>query len=195
MSFISPVTINVGRGREDKNVHKCRHQGEDSLTTASTAFVMVGPSGVGSYHDRLWRVSPNSSQLVEGGTNGPYFMLGSGENEFIFHVEDFDADFVMRAAVLLITLLVGEEQTIGMLRATENLVETDQGERVAPFWEIADDVLRSLAKRLAPICRVGIVRLESTSIFSPEVVEALQNLGFDVSTYENIDTASANHHE
>lgn len=163
------------------------------MTTASTAFVMVGPSGVGSYHDRLWRVSPNSSQLVEGGTNGPYFLLGSGDNEFIFHVEHFDTDSVMRAAVLLVTLLVGEEQTIGMLRATENLIETDQGERVAPFWEIADEVLKSLSTRLAPICRLGIVRLEVASIFSPEVVEALQNLGFDVSTYENIDTISANH--
>lgn len=152
---------------------------------------MVGPSGVGSYHDRLWRVSPNSSQLVEGGTTGPYFLLGSGDNEFIFHVEHFDTDSVMRAAVLLVTLLVGEEQTIGMLRATENLIDTDQGERVAPFWEIADDVLKSLSKRLAPICRIGIVRLEVASIFSAEVVEALQNLGFDVSTYENIDTISA----
>lgn len=163
------------------------------MTTASTAFVMVGPSGVGSYHDRLWRVSPNSSQLVEGGTNGPYFLLGSGDNEFIFHVEDFDSDSVMRAAVLLITLLVGEEQTIGMLRASENLIESAQGERVAPFWEIADDVLTSLSMRLAPICRIGVVRLETTSIFSPEVVEALQNVGFDVSTYDNIDTISANH--
>jgi hypothetical protein len=163
------------------------------VTTASTAFVMVGPSGVGSFHDRLWRVSPNSSQLVEGGSNGPYFLLGSGDDEFTFHVEDFDSESVMRAAVLLITLLVGEEQTIGMLRASENLIQTERGERVAPYWEIADDVLQFLVKRLAPICRIGVVCLDSSSILTPAAVDEMRILGFDVTTYEDIETVTANH--
>lgn len=154
---------------------------------------MVGPSGVGSFHDRLWRVSPNSSQLVEGGSNGPYFLLGSGYDEFIFHVEDSDSESLMRAAVLLITLLVGEEQTIGMLRASENLIQTERGERVAPYWEIADDVLQYLVKRLTPICRIGVVRLDSSSILTPAAVDEMRILGFDVTTYEDIETVTANH--
>lgn len=165
------------------------------MTTSSTAFVMVGPSGVGSFHDRLWRVSPNNAQLVEGGTNGPYFLLGSRDDEFAFHIEDFDADSVMRAVVLLTTLLVGEEQTIGLLRASENLITTVPGERVAPYWELADDVLQSLSKRLASICRIGIVRLDEQSILSVEVVDMLRSLQFDVSTYEDVDTVRSNHHE
>lgn len=165
------------------------------MTTASTAFVMVGPSGVGSFHDRLWRVSPNNAQLVEGGTNGPYFLLEPGDDEFAFHIEDLDADSVMRAVVLLTTLLVGEENTIGLLRASENLISTVTGERVAPYWELADDVLQSLAKRLAPICRIGIVRLDEQSILTTEVGDSLRALQFDVSTYGDIDLVRSNHHE
>jgi hypothetical protein len=130
---------------------------------------------------------------VEGGSNGPYFLLGSGDDEFIFHVEDIDSESVVRAAVLLITLLVGEEQTIGMLRASENLIQTERGERVAPYWEIADDVLQSLVKRLTPICRIGIVRLDSSSILTPAAVDEMRILGFDVTTYEDIETVTANH--
>ena len=165
------------------------------MTTASTAFVMVGPSGVGSFHDRLWRVSPNSAQIVEGGTNGPYFLLGSGEDEFAIHIEDIDQDSVVRAMVLLVALLVGEEQTIGLLRATENLITTERGERVAPYWEIADDVLRSLVTRLAPICRIGVVLLDEASIFTTGVANGLRTLGLDVSTYEDMETVRLNHRE
>lgn len=87
------------------------------MTTASTAFVMVGPSGVGSFHDRLWRVNPRQGQLVEGGSNGPYFLLGSSSEEFVFPVEDFDAEVVARSVVLLIALLIEDEQALGLLRA------------------------------------------------------------------------------
>lgn len=158
------------------------------MTSFSTAFVMVGPSGVGSFHDRLWRVSPNTAQLVEGGTNGPYFLLGSGDDEFVFHIEDFDSDSVMRAVVLLTTLLVGEEQTIGLLRASENLIKTEAGERVAPYWELADDVLQSLTKRLAPICRIGIVRLGTTSALTTEVIALMRLSGLDVAEFDDIET-------
>jgi hypothetical protein len=164
------------------------------VTTASTAFVMVGPSGVGSFHDRLWRVSPNSSQLVEGGTSGPYFLLGSGDDEFIFAVEDFGLDNVVSSVVLLIALLVGEEKTIDMLRATENLIPTDRGERVAPCWELADEVIRFLVDKLGPICRVGVVRLDRDSIFTADVVDRLRSLGLDIATYEDLETVADNHH-
>lgn len=165
------------------------------MATFSTAFVMVGPSGVGSYHDRLWRVSPNSAQLVEGGTNGPYFLLGSGENEFAFHIDAMDSDTVSRALVLLGTLLICEEQTIGMLRASENLIQTEQGERVAPYWEIADDVLEYLVKRLTPLCRIGVVRLDESSIITPVVIDELRILGFDISLFADAEAVRETHQE
>lgn len=165
------------------------------MTTSSTAFVMVGPSGVGSFHDRLWRVNPNSAQLVEGGGNGPYILLDSGDQEFSFPIEAWDAGFVMKAVVLLVTLLVGEEQTTGILRETENLIQTERGERVAPFWDIAEDVLPQLTRRLAPLCRIGIVRLESNSILSRGVVDLMRQTGFDVETFENIDAVYAAQHD
>ena len=153
------------------------------MTTASTAFVMVGPSGVGSFHDRLWRVNPRQGQLVEGGTNGPYFLLGSSSEEFVFPVEDFDSEGVARSVVLLIALLIEDEQALGLLRATENLVETDRGERVAPFWDLDEFSTQELASRLAPMCRVGLVRLDETSILNREVSAHLQELGFDLTEF------------
>lgn len=165
------------------------------MTSFSTALVMVGPSGVSSFHDRLWRVNPGTAQLVEGGTNGPYFLLGSGEDEFAFHIDSLDSDTITRALVLLVTLLVGEKQTIGILRSTENLIASDRGERVAPYWELADDVFESLVKRLAPLCRIGVVRLDESSIISPLVTDELRVLGLDIATFADLESARETHQE
>lgn len=154
------------------------------MTTASTAFVMLGPSGVGSFHDRLWRVSPNTAQLVEGGTNGPYFLLGSSSDEHIIRIEDWDADFVARALLLLVAVLSEDEESLAMLRSTENLVRTDRGERIAPYWDIDDSLAAALSKRLSRICRIGLVRLEARSTISSRNVQALRDFGFDVTSYQ-----------
>jgi hypothetical protein len=63
---------------------------------------------------------------------------------------------------------------------------------VAPFWELDDTVLTELALRLAPMCRVGVVRLDETSIFTREVSAGIQELGFDLTEFGEIDEAIPN---
>ena len=154
------------------------------MTTSSTAMVLVGPAGVGSFNDRLWRVNPNGSQLVEGGTNGPYFLVRSGEQEFPLHLEGTTTEEVVAGFVFLLALLVKDEHCLGLLRTTHNLVGPWGEDRVAQFWEIAPDVENSLVTRLKPLCRIGIVILDDRTIFSTEVFEALQALGLDIVRFE-----------
>lgn len=155
------------------------------MTTVSTALILVGPSGVGPFQNREWRLNPSSScQLVEGGNNGPYFLYTVGEQEAVFHMDSLDPEILSRGLVVMTAILTNDEQSLGILRATENLIETDRGERVAPFWEIADGVLLTISRRLSPLCRIGVVRLDGNSLFTSEVLDKLRILDFDVTEFD-----------
>ncbi len=159
------------------------------MTTSSTALVMVGPAGVGSFNDRLWRVNPNGCQLVEGGSNGPYFLLRSEAQEFPVHLDGTTTDEVVAGFLLSLALIVKDEHCLGLLRATHNLVGPWGEDRVAQFWELAPEVERSLVNRLKPLCRVGIVILDENSLFTSEVFSELQSRGFDVVKFETSEDA------
>lgn len=155
------------------------------MTTVSTALLLVGPSGVGPFQSRDWRVNPSTScQLVEGGNNGPYFLYTLGEKEAVFHLDSLDPEILSRGLVLMTAILTNDEQSLGILHATENLIETDRGERVAPFWEIADGVLLTISRRLSLLCRIGVVRLDGNSLFTSEVLDKLRILDFDVTEFD-----------
>lgn len=159
------------------------------MTTVSTALLLVGPAGVGPFRSRDWRVSPSSScQLVEGGTNGPYFLYTVGEKEAVFHLDSLDPEILCRGLVLMTAVLANDDQSLGILRATENLIETDRGERVAPFWEIADGVLMTISRRLSLLCRIGVVRLDGNSLFTTECLDKLRILDFDVTEFDELES-------
>ncbi len=154
------------------------------MSKSSSALVLVSPSGVGSFHSRLWRINPRQGQLVEGSSNGPYFLYGGSEDEAAFFVDGLESNAVLAATVLLTTMLVNEQVTMDYLRSMGNLVQSERGERVPPGWDLEHEAQQMLATHLSPIARVGIVRLEECSVLSGEVVEGLLRLGFDVTTFE-----------
>ena len=160
------------------------------MTTASTALVMVGPSGVGSFHDRLWRMSPPNAQVVEGGSNGPYFLINNGGQEHSFNIEDFDTAGVVTSTVLAIALLTGDDHALETLRMSENFVQTDEGQRVAPYWEIVDEVFDQLVERLKRMCRVAVVQLDQKSIVNQSVLDEMRALGFDVEVFASTEEAN-----
>ena len=160
------------------------------LTTSSTALAWIGPAGVGSFNARLWRVNPNATQLVEGGTNGPFFLVRMGVREFPIHLDSLDSEFVLDGMLLSLALLSEDEEVLGLLRATHNLIGPWGEDAVAPFWELAPEVTRQIARRLSQTCRIGLVVLEENSLVTPEIIEHLRSLGLDVTSFESAEQMS-----
>jgi hypothetical protein len=120
--------------------------------------------------------------------------VGSSDDEFIIRVDPFDPDALARATVMALTVIVSDEGGLHVLRESENLVQTQRGERIAEFWELADDTLELLLTRLRLIARVGIIELDSFSILNGDVLQILAEYGLDVSIFrESINTRKSDH--
>ena len=154
---------------------------EHSITTFTTALVILGPTGIGPFSSPDWRVAPNPIQLVEAGTNGPGLLAGS----HYLSIDSLDSEFVFRALVLMAANLTDVQQVKDYLRDTHNLVQSEAGmETTAPYWDIADEVLEWCAPRMAEFIRIGIVRLDDMTLADDAVVERLRSFGFMVDVFE-----------
>ena len=54
---------------------------------------------------------------------------------------------------------------------------------LAPYWELADDVLASLSKDLSSLFRIGYIELERLSMANADFVEIARSHNFDVDTF------------
>jgi hypothetical protein len=152
----------------------------------TTSLLFVGPAAVGPFGDAdLWRVGP-SCGLVEGGTNGPYFLMNGGQvNEYAMMVDGLDVDTALRAVILVLAVLSQNENAHYLLTESHNLVETSTGLQVAPCWDLADDVANQLVQILAASCRVGLVQLDRQPLISEAVLAELSRLGFAVTVFRS----------
>jgi hypothetical protein len=156
------------------------------MTSFSTALLFVGPSGVGPFHSRNWRVGV-TAQLVEAGSNGPYWLYEHEGREHVVAIEGLDEDSVTRSIVMLLGHVIDNAFARGWLWDTHNLVLREDGSTaVAPCWELADSVLESVASNLREVCRLGWVRLDSSSLFDDAVSAHLLSLGFDLDAFDSL---------
>lgn len=156
-------------------------QKEHRITTLTTALVMLGPTGIGSFHSPDWRVAPDPIQLVEAGTNGPGLLAG----RHYLSIDSLDSEFVFRALVLMAANLTDVHQVKDYLRETHNLVRDESGiETTAQYWDIADEVLAWCAPRMAEFVRIGIVRIDDMTLADEVVVERFRSFGFMVDVFE-----------
>lgn len=155
------------------------------MTAISTALLMVGPSGVGPFHSPDWRVSW-VSQLVEAGSNGPYWLTSApGRAEQYLPINSLDSWEVARSTVLLLGQNIDEPNVQALMRETENLIEGLDGEmRIAPYWDGSDSDFDFYASRLAPLCRLGLVRLDELTLFNQEVFAHLLRWNFTLVPFE-----------
>jgi hypothetical protein len=151
------------------------------LTALSTALLMVGPSGIGSFHSPDWRVG-GVAQLVEAGTNGPYWLYSDQDgDERTIHIDSLEPEIVSRSVLLLLGHLTNDPVARAWLRDTHNLFSDETGRlTVAPYWEIADEVAQAISAALAPHYRLGFVKLDDTTLVNEEVCAHLLALGFSV---------------
>jgi len=158
-------------------------QKEHSITTFTTALVMLGPTGIGPFSSQDWRVAPDPIQLVEAGTNGPGLLAG----RHYLSIDSLDSEFVFRAFVLMAANLTDVQHVKDYLRETHNLVQDDSGiETTARYWDIADEVLEWCAPRMAEFIRIGIVRLDDMTLADDALVERFRAYGFMVDVFERV---------
>lgn len=156
------------------------------MTTLTTSLLFVSPAAVGPFADAdLWRVGP-ACGLVEGGTNGPYFLMNSGQdNEYAFMLDGLDVETTVRATILAISVLSQNENARHLLVQSHNLIETPKGFQIAPYWDLADDVGNQLTQILSSVCRIGVVQLDEQPLISGKVLAELARVGFEVTVFRS----------
>ena len=157
------------------------------MSKFSSSLLFVGPSGVGPFHSPDWRVSW-CVNLVEGGSNGPFWLpLPSFEDQRVVElmmIDGHDAQLVAESLVLLLAVVFGSENLLGLLEETHNFSQTDDRTfKMAPFWELAHDVRVKCVSDLKGRLRVGVVQLDAGSIFDSEVVGLLESWGLRVEAF------------
>lgn len=154
------------------------------MTDVSTALLMIGPSGVGPFHSPDWRVA-GCAQLVEGGSNGPYWLYGdTSGTERVLMIDSLDAQIVADSVLLLIAVMANNPKALGMLEATHNVSIQEQGQlSIAPYWDLADTVRNYVASAMRTSVRTGLVILDETSVANHEVIAHLLGLGITLDTF------------
>ena len=159
------------------------------MTKFSTALLMVGPAQVGIFGDDLWRVA-SSSQLVEGGSNGPFWLTPvsgfSGKEETALLIDGVEPSVLRDSVLILGALASKDEQAIGILRDTHNIVEDDFGIHVAPYWELAPSTKDSLIRQISEKVRFGFVILDEDSILDSQFFDSLTVAGLSSEVFTRV---------
>lgn len=159
------------------------------MTKFSTALLMIGPAQIGIFGDDLWRVA-SSSQLVEGGSNGPFWLTPvsgfSGKNETALLIDGTEPSVLRDSVLILGALASNDEQAIGILRDTHNIVEDDFGIHVAPYWELAPSTRDSLIRRIEQKVRFGFVILDEDSILDSRFFDSLTLAGLSSEVFTRV---------
>lgn len=165
------------------------------MTKFSTALLMVGPAQVGIFGDDLWRVS-SASQLVEGGSNGPFWLTpvsgDSGKDETALLIDGTEPCLLRDSIVILGAIASKDEQAIGILRDTHNIVEDDFGIHVAPYWELAPSTRQNLIRQISQKVRFGFVILAQDSILDSRFFESLTLSGLTCEVFSRTPSLSSN---
>lgn len=159
------------------------------MTKFSTALLMIGPAQIGIFGDDLWRVA-SSSQLVEGGSNGPFWLTPvsgfSGKNETALLIDGTEPSVLRDSVLILGALASNDEQAIGILRDTHNIVEDDFGIHVAPYWELAPSTRDSLIRQIEQKVRFGFVILDEDSILDSRFFDSLTLAGLSSEVFTRV---------
>ena len=156
------------------------------MSRRTTAFVMVGPSGVGAFQDPLWRVW-GTAQLVEGGNNGPFWVTapgghhddGTGPESLV--IDSDDPQIVARSVVALLAASLGDDALIAYLQRARLITVTDGRRVIRSPWHLSGADLDECVESLS--VRIGIVRLADESALDDEAVTALRSWGFAVDEF------------
>jgi hypothetical protein len=157
------------------------------MSRQSTALLTVGPRTIAPWGDRAWRVS-GTAQLVEG-SSAYWIVTPTQPANHPATPSEVDVlvpapDTVVESLLLLLAVHFGDDQLAEYLVEHHNLTIDDAGVRVvAPYWELAGEVISHLARNLSQTVRLGVTLLDDISLMDDEVIDTLRGLGFDVDVF------------
>jgi hypothetical protein len=157
------------------------------MTRVSTALLTVSPRVVGTFADEAWRIS-GCAQIVEGSI--PYWIVTPTQPaQYRVSPDEIEVAApqdacVVESILFLLASHFGGDVVEQYLVETHNISLGQDGTReLARFYEIVDDAKDFLARNLCEVIRLGITRLEETSLVNEAVTVALRDLGFDVAIF------------
>jgi hypothetical protein len=157
------------------------------MTRVSTALLTISPRRLGPWVDEGWRVS-GSAQIVEGSI--PYWIVTPTQPaqhqvspDEIEVAAPKDA-CVVESILFLLASHFGGDVVEKYLVETHNISVGQDGTReLARFYEVVDDAKDFLARHLCEVIRLGITRLDETSLVNDAVIGAMRDLGFDLAIF------------
>lgn len=165
------------------------------MTDVSTSLLLIGPTGVGSFNSPDWRVG-YTAQLVEGSTNGPYWLFEENHGEErVLMIDSLFPEVVARSIALLTAVVTSNQRALEILEETHNVTPDSDPDgkvrlQIAPYWDLADDVMSQVSDSLSAHCRLGLVTLDETTVANEEVIAHLLDIGFTVDSFVSRATRS-----
>lgn len=96
-------------------------------------------------------------------------------------------EHVVASIVMLLALHAGDERVMRCLIESHNVAIEDGVRVVAPYWELAPDVLVYLTEILSSQIRLGLTLLDEPQTISEGVMSALRTGGFDLDVFALVD--------
>lgn len=158
------------------------------MTSTTTVLIVVSGKGFGPFFAPGWRAS-GIVQLVEGSSRGPFLLtssLGITDQQPVgaLFINGLEASAVADAVLLVLSAQVGDENLqLGLL--SSQILSSENGNRVfSEKWSLSESLRVDCLSQVTEQARVGIVIMESDSVFSSDVVKLIQEWGLDLVVYE-----------
>lgn len=166
------------------------------MTATTTAVLMISAKGFGPFASPGWRLN-STVEVVDGSSNGPYLLTSQSDPstqrpvEPLF-VNSLEPEFMVDAIVLLLAAQVGTESAMGWLTATENVIESTEQIKFAPYWDLDSRVRDQILIDFKDRIKLGIVLLEENSSLNNAAIDELRSLGIEIELFGNIPESVAN---
>ena len=163
------------------------------MTRHTTATLSWSPADVGPWGDQnLWRLDGTTAQLVEGGSQ-LYWHVCIGDAEHVsgrpiksVPVENASDEFVARSVVMLAVVLFGDENELRILDELHNLVQTDAGVEIAPYWDLSDRDAKWFASSLGGRVKLAVTVFDEFSSLSRGACAQIEALGMRIHRFEPV---------
>lgn len=155
------------------------------MTKQSTAAILVSPKTLGAWGDKGWRLR-EVYELVEGGSTSYLLRTSNDDSDprgktSALTIPYPDAQTLLETFVAIVSINLGTSRSLALLDESHNL--TLDGRGLAPFWDIADDVLNALCRNLSSIIRIGLVSLDEMTMADHGFITILREKNFEVTVF------------
>jgi hypothetical protein len=157
------------------------------MTATTSTLLIVSGKGFGPFFSPGWRANA-TVQVVEGGSAGPFLLtspaeLGDQEPLSALMVNGLEASNVADATLLVVAAHLGDESLKSLIK-TQKLLSSVEGELAfSQSWTLSPLVRNKCLEVMRDFVRLGVVQLESQSVFSESVIGLFRSWGVQVEVF------------